>query len=62
MWNNPKAAPEYQMGWGNKEMVKQGLETILTWDAERVILQHGECIEDDVNDTLIRAWDKVFNN
>ena len=26
MWNNPKAAPEYQMGWGNREIVKISLK------------------------------------
>ena len=56
MWNNPKAAPEYQMGWGNKSLVRQGLETILDWDAQRIILQHGELIEGDVKQVLTRAW------
>jgi len=23
MWNNPKAAPEYQMSWGNREAIKK---------------------------------------
>ena len=61
MWNNPKAAPEYQMGWGNKKMVKIALEKILSWDAERVILAHGENIEGNVNKTLCTAWKKVLN-
>lgn len=59
MWNNPKAAPEYQMGWSNKDVVKQELDKILSWNAERVILQHGELIEGNINTTLIAAWDKV---
>ena len=61
MWNNPKAAPEYQMGWGNKKMVKIALEKILSWDAERVILAHGENIEGKVNKTLCTAWKKVLD-
>ena len=60
MWNNPKAAPEYQMGWGNRPLVRQGLETILDWDAQRIILQHGELIDGDVNLVLSRAWEKVL--
>lgn len=40
MWNNPKAAPEYQMGWGNKRVVKSGLNKILAWKVESVILAH----------------------
>ena len=60
MWNNPKAAPEYQMAWGNKKLVKIALTKILSWDAERVILAHGENIEDNVNETLVKAWGKVL--
>jgi hypothetical protein len=61
MWNNPKAAPEYQLGWGNKEIVRVALERILNWDAERLILSHGENIEDEVNPILIKAWKRVLN-
>jgi len=61
MWNNPKAAPEYQMGWGNKQIVKNGLEKTLNWNAERVILAHGEIIDNNVNKILSTAWRKVLN-
>lgn len=61
MWNNPKAAPEYQMGWGNKRIVKNGLDKILSWNAERVIIAHGEIIEDNINKVLGAAWHKVLN-
>jgi len=60
MWNNPRAAPEYQMGWGNKKLVKSALEKILAWDAERLILAHGENIDDNVNKILIKAWERVL--
>lgn len=61
MWNRPKPAPEYQMGWGNKHIVKRALNTILAWQADRVILAHGELIEDNVKDVLSAAWEKVLN-
>ena len=61
MWNNPKAAPEYQMGWGNREIVKISLNKILSWDATRVIIAHGENIEEHVRETLARAWERVLN-
>jgi hypothetical protein len=61
MWNNPKAAPEYQMGWGKKDIVKAGLNKILSWNAERVILSHGELVESDVSQVLGSAWHKVLN-
>lgn len=62
MWNNPKAAPEYQMGWGQKHIVKIGLEKILGWNAERVILAHGENIQNNVNEILHTAWKKVLDS
>lgn len=62
MWNNPKAAPEYQMGWGKKDIVRNGLSKILNWNAERVILSHGELIEGNVNIVLCSAWRKVLNS
>lgn len=60
MWNNPKAAPEYQMGWGDKSIVRISLQNIISWDAERVILSHGEFIEGHVHDVLTKAWKKVL--
>jgi hypothetical protein len=60
MWNNPKAAPEYQIGWGNKNAVRKSLNKILNWKAGRVILAHGELIEDNANKVLRTAWCKVL--
>ena len=61
MWNNPKAAPEYQVGWGNRKAVKKCLQRILDWKAERVIIAHGELVENNVNEILSSAWQKVLN-
>ena len=61
MWNHPKAAPEYQIGWGNKAIVKKSLKRIIDWDAQRIILAHGEFIESNVGDVLREAWKKVLN-
>ena len=61
MWNNPKAAPEYQMGWGRKDIVKSGLNKILSWKAERVILAHGELVDNNITNVLRTAWKKVLN-
>lgn len=62
MWNNPKAAPEYQMGWGNKQIVKQGLSKILTWDFSRIILAHGNLVETDAKAVLKKAWANVLSS
>jgi len=61
MWNNPKAAPEYQLGWGNKKRVKEGLKTILSWDFDRIIIAHGNLIETDAKSILTKAWKNVLN-
>lgn len=62
MWNRPKAAPEYQLGWGNRKVVKLILQKIINWDAERVILAHGETLESNVSQTLKTAWKKVLDS
>ncbi|KUJ75205.1 hypothetical protein AVO42_07595 [Thiomicrospira sp. XS5] len=60
MWNKPKPAPEYQIGWGNKKIVQTALNKILDWQAERAIIAHGETIEEGVNEVLSEAWKKVL--
>ncbi len=60
MWNNPKPAPEYQLGWGDKEIVRKGLEKILSWDFERIIIAHGNLIEMDAKAVATKAWQNVL--
>jgi len=62
MWNNPKAAPEYQIGWGDKDVVKKSLETILSWDFDRIILAHGNLIESNAKTVLRKAWKNVLDS
>ncbi len=62
MWNNPKPAPEYQMGWGDKQIVKKGLEAILSWDFERIILAHGNLIGADARAVARKAWQNVLDS
>ena len=33
MWDDPKAAAEYQLGWGDEEFVRKGLEKNLSWES-----------------------------
>ncbi|MFG6104405.1 DUF4336 domain-containing protein [Leptothoe sp. EHU-05/26/07-4] len=60
MWNTPKPAPEYQLGWGNKEIVRKGLEKILSWEFERIIIAHGNLIEMDAKAVAAKAWQNVL--
>lgn len=56
MWNKAKPAPEYQMGWKDKAAAKRSLERILDWDFERVVLAHGDLIEEDAKTIVRHAW------
>ncbi len=56
MRNNPKPAPEYQLGWADKELVRASLRAILAWPFERVVIAHGELIETNARAVLERAW------
>jgi len=58
MWNHPKPAPEYQLGWKDKEAARKSLKKILDWDFERVIIAHGDLIETDAKETVRKAWEK----
>lgn len=58
MWNEPKPAPEYQMGWRDKRAARRSLERILAWDFDRVVIAHGENVERDAKEVLRRAWAK----
>ena len=75
MWNVPKPAPEYQIGWflrkmscttkGGLEESKRCMEKILEWDFERVILAHGDNIEtthggESAKDVVKRAWKGIL--
>ena len=56
MWNKPRPAPEYQIGWKDKKAAKQSLERMLTWDFERIVLSHGDLIESDAKAAAREAW------
>ena len=56
MWNNPKPAPEYQLGWKDKKAASKSLKRILSWDFERIIISHGDLIEENAKSVALRAW------
>ena len=60
MWNRPKPAPEYQLGWKDKTAARRSLSTILSWDFERVLIAHGAPIVTDAKETLLKAWQGVL--
>lgn len=60
MWNTPKPAPEYQLGWSDKKAARASLLRILLWDFERIILAHGDLIESDARQVAGKAWRKLL--
>ena len=56
MWNNPKPAPEYQLGWKDKAAARQSLQRILEWDFDRIVLSHGDLIDRDAKAIARQAW------
>jgi hypothetical protein len=56
MWNEPKPAPEYQIGWKDRKSAKASLERILQWDFRRNIIAHGENIDHDAVAVARKAW------
>ena len=56
MWNRARPAPEYQLGWYDKSAARQSLERILAWDIDRVVIAHGDCIEERAKERLREAW------
>ena len=56
MWNKPKPAPEYQIGWSHKRAARRSLERVVAWDFDRIIIAHGENLETDAKNALRRAW------
>jgi hypothetical protein len=60
MWNRPSPAPEYRFAWGDRARVREGLERMLAWDFERVIVSHGDVITRDARQIVARAWRKIL--
>jgi len=56
MWNNPKPAPEYQLGWKDRQAASRSLRRILSWDFDRIIIAHGDLIEKDAKEVALQAW------
>ena len=60
MWNSPRPAPEYRMGWGDRKVVAISLRRILAWDFHRIVLSHGDLIERDAHEAAIKAWSGIL--
>ena len=61
MWDNPKPAPEYQMGWKDKTAARDSLQRILEWDFDKIVLSHGDLIETNAKSMAQEAWEKPLS-
>jgi hypothetical protein len=62
MWNRPRPAPEYRLGWKDKAAAGQSLRRILSWDFSRIVIAHGDLIEVDAKATARAAWQGVLRD
>ena len=60
MWNNPRPAPEYRMGWSDRQAAAKSLRHILAWDFEGIVLSHGDLIERAAHEVAIKAWSGIL--
>ncbi len=60
MWNNPRPAPEYRMGWSDRKAAAKSLRRILAWDFQRIVLSHGDLIERAAREVAIKAWSGIL--
>jgi hypothetical protein len=60
MWNHPRPAPEYRLGWTDRAAAAQSLRRILAWDFKRIVIAHGDLIEADAHAVAAAAWSGVL--
>ncbi|MEP7241419.1 MAG: DUF4336 domain-containing protein [Devosia sp.] len=60
MWDKPRPAPEYQLGWRDRRAAAESLRRILAWDFQRIVLSHGDLIDHDAHDVAAAAWASIL--
>ncbi|MDN5873576.1 MAG: DUF4336 domain-containing protein [Nitrosospira sp.] len=56
MWNKPRPAPEYQLGWHDRAAARASLSKILDWDFDKIVLSHGDNITENAKEKARQAW------
>ncbi len=60
MWNNPRPAPEYRMGWSDRQAAAKSLRRILAWDFQQIVLSHGNLIGRNAREVAAAAWTGIL--
>jgi len=61
MWNRPRPAPEYRIGWSDRQAAAQSLRRILAWDFQRIVLAHGDLIDRSAHQVAAAAWSGILD-
>lgn len=56
MWGNPNPAPELRWFTLRRKAAREALETMLSWDFDRIVLAHGEPILHEPKTAIRNAW------
>jgi len=59
MWNKPRPAPEYTMGWRDRRAAGRVLRRVLEWDFDRIVLAHGDLVTENGKAVAQEAWAKI---
>ncbi len=60
MWDNPRPAPEYRLGWSDRKAAATSLRRILAWDFQRIVLSHGDLIDRNAGEVAAKAWSRIL--
>ena len=56
MYGKARMPPDWQLSFRDREATRASFQRILAWDFDRVILAHGENLEQDAKEVVARAW------
>jgi hypothetical protein len=60
MWNNPRPAPEYRMGWSDHQAAAESIRRILAWEFQQIVLSHGDLIDHNAHAAAAAAWNGIL--
>ena len=60
MWNHPRPAPEYRVGWRDRQAAAKSLRCILAWEFDRIVLSHGDLVERAAHEVAVKAWSGIL--
>ena len=60
VWDNPRPAPEYRMGWRDRRAAAKSLRRILAWEFQQIVLSHGDLIDRNARTVAAAAWSDIL--